>query len=144
MPAGYATFRWDSNNNICHLIDLTNLGDFSTQSMNFTTCTLERIDNALGGPLNTLYTCEIFFDSREGWLKISFPKNEERQEMMFRKIAGISHDPTQISENLNIKIPYAEYQMSPTQTRTIQGNLERVPTSDGELLWKMSTADFLD
>ena len=236
MPAGYTTFRWDSNKDICHLIELTNLGDPATQSMNFTTCTLELTDqehfkillpdrnnyaisfqkDGLDSPIpgieligiwssgyecngqrsmkritivkndavltatrqdgddcmpdgymqfyydlntdvcqwvgtdapdasfDTFYKCGLLLNPKEGWFSVFFPENKERKEMMFRKIAGISYSPTKVAENLSIQIPYAEYQMSPTQTRTIQGNLELVPTIDGELLWKMSSADFLD
>ena len=235
-PTGYATFRWDSKKDICHLIELTNPGELSTQSMNFTACTLKRtdkdnfkivlpdrdnytlsfqkegVDSSLFGEslvgtwssgyecngqrsmrrinielngtvatafrqdgddcmpagyiqfyqdldsgvcqwvgadmpdisLDTTYKCEMSLNTLDDLFTLSFPENKERKEIVFRKIAGISHNPTKVAENLSIQIPYAEYQMSPTQTRTIQGNLELVPSSDGTLLWKMSSADFLD
>lgn len=100
-------------------------------------------DNSSDTPLDVRYTCSPF--SGIELLSISFPNHEERKEMVFRRIAGIARTPIQVSENLSITIPYAEYQVSPTETRTIQAHLELVPRVDSEeMLWKLSDADFLD
>jgi len=116
MPAGYMQFYFDSSLNVCQWI----------------------------GADNSLYGCSIHNNDAAGWFKISFPENEERKAMTFRKIAGVSSNPTKVLENLDIQIPYAEYQISPTQTRTIKGNLQFVPTADGKEMWKLSDSEFID
>ncbi len=117
VPAGYMTFFWDSSRDICQATGA----------------------KAPLTPPSLFYKCQMSMVD-ENHFKLIY---EENFEEVYRKEGAVPQFPTVVSDNLNIEIPYAEYRVSPTEIRQIEGKLEWVPTDDGLLWWKLLESNFL-
>jgi hypothetical protein len=118
VPAGYMTFFWDSNTDICQA---TGAEAPLTPPSIFFKCNMSMVD--------------------ENHFKLIYP--DDNFEEIYRREGGASQSPPVLSDNLNIEIPYAEFRASPDNIRLIQGELEFVPTDDGLLWWKLLDNHFL-
>ncbi len=119
VPAGYVTFYWDSSRDSCRIATAS---ETALLPSNFEKCSLS------------------ITDANHFTLRYSEYGN---WPMDFRREGGASQFPAVVSENLDIKIPYAEYRSSRYKTKLLKGKLKFVPKDDGALWWKLQSNEFL-